>query len=311
MELSAVVATHNRRDILRKAITAYQNQTPTTPQFEVLVVDDDSSDGTEEMVNRLMPTMNLSIRYFRQAKRGAAAARNVGIRESIGRIILFTDDDIVPAENLVAEHLLCHARHTEPQCAVLGHITWSPEVHPTPFMRWYGRNVVVTFRDLKNACITDFRHFYTGNVSVKRDFLQEHGEFDEDFEGYGWEDLELGYRLTKAGMKLLYDPRAIGYHYQQIRFEDACRRAQRIAATRRTFEKKEAGRHFAQLEGQRNQALGRRLGKQMASWLVPLFSPLRSFMDSRIPLPAAFYQMFYWYYGARVGHDLMSAYKAK
>jgi glycosyltransferase involved in cell wall biosynthesis len=271
MTLSAVIATHNRREILRKALVAYLNQIPSTPPLEVLVVDDGSSDGTAEMVAGLKDLGRMSIRYFRQEKRGAAAARNIGLREAVGEIILFTDDDILPADNLVAEHSLWHQKYPEPSVAVLGYMTWSPEVHPTPFMRWYGREGVVSdLRALEGQKELSCKYFYTGNISLKTEFLRENGPFDEDFKTYGWEDFELGYRLMKKGLRLKYNPQAIGYHYQHVKFEDACRRARRVVATRRILSQKEAGKYLAEWERRRDRELGRRV----VMWFARCFSPL-------------------------------------
>ncbi len=60
----------------------------------------------------------------------------------------------------------------------------------------------------------------TGNASVRRDDLLAVGGFDESFTGYGHEDLELGYRLQRAGVRILYEPRAINYHCQDTPHED-------------------------------------------------------------------------------------------
>jgi GT2 family glycosyltransferase len=63
-------------------------------------------------------------------------------------------------------------------------------------------------------------YFLTGNASVRRDDLQAVGGFDEDFTGYGHEDLELGYRLQKAGVELHYDARAINYHWHPVSYDE-------------------------------------------------------------------------------------------
>jgi GT2 family glycosyltransferase len=63
-------------------------------------------------------------------------------------------------------------------------------------------------------------YFLTGNASVRRADLLRVGFFDEDFTGYGHEDLELGYRLEKAGIRIVYEPRAVDYHWQHIPFSE-------------------------------------------------------------------------------------------
>ena len=63
-------------------------------------------------------------------------------------------------------------------------------------------------------------YFLTGNASVRRDDLLRAGRFDETFTGYGHEDLELGYRLQRLGIEILYEPRAVNYHCQDVPYED-------------------------------------------------------------------------------------------
>lgn len=300
MELTAIVPTHNRRETLRKSVEAYLNQTDRVPDFEILVVDDGSSDGTSETVAELIAAHPGRIRYLRQPNRGCAAARNRGIREAAGEIILFTDDDIIPAPQLVAEHWRWHQRHPEPGVAVLGAMPWSPEVEATPFMKWAAsEGPLFDLRGVANPSGLDWRYFFPCNISLKTRFLRENGLFDEDFRTYGWEDTELGYRLSKHGLRVLYNPRAVGYHYRRLTFAEACRRAQQVVAARSLFEQKEAGKFVAQWQRNRDSQPARRLGRWLARWAVPLMAPLKPVLDSRIPLPSPVYRAFHWYYGTR------------
>jgi glycosyltransferase involved in cell wall biosynthesis len=88
--ISAVVPTFNRIATLRQTLTALAAQD--YPDYEIIVVDDGSSDGTGDVVTREFP----AVRYVRQPNRGPAAARNVGIRAALGDIVAFTDDDCLP-----------------------------------------------------------------------------------------------------------------------------------------------------------------------------------------------------------------------
>jgi GT2 family glycosyltransferase len=63
-------------------------------------------------------------------------------------------------------------------------------------------------------------YFLTGNASARKDDLDAVGRFDESFTGYGHEDLELGYRLQAHGVPIVYEPKAISYHLQDVGFED-------------------------------------------------------------------------------------------
>jgi GT2 family glycosyltransferase len=296
MKLSVVIPTYNRKEILRRSIGAYLSQS--IPPSEILVVDDGSSDGTAEVPSHHPGSGLIKVRYFRQDNRGPGAARNVGIREAAGQLILFTDDDIIPAVNMVAEHLAWHEKHPEPSNAMCGRVTWSPEIKVTPFMKWYGERGLVDYRGLGSGTRLDVHHFWSGHLSFKTNYLRQAGFYDEDFKNYGWEDFELGYRLLKRGLQLFFDPGAIGYHYQSVTFRDACRRARRVNAALQLLEQKEAGKYFIQWKKGRDSELGRRLSMGLAKRMMPVLALVKPLLDSRIPLPWAVYRSFYWYYGS-------------
>jgi GT2 family glycosyltransferase len=298
--VSVVIPTFNRKQVLAKAIRAHLAQSAICEIKEILVVDDGSTDGTEAKVSTLTSETSVPIRYCKQSNRGQAAARNLGIQEATGEFILFTDDDIIPDCNLLREHLLWHDQHPEPHVAVLGHVTWSPEVRPTPFMKWFElRGPLFAYEHFKGKMELDFRAFYTCNLSLKTEFLRRTGTFDEDFKGYGYEDTELGYRLQKNGMRLLYNPAAAAYHYKHVTFREACRRAEQVALALRVLRQKEAGRYLLDLE-ERELSVARprsRVKKLIVAFLRPfermILSPLRLIVDSRIPLPWIVYRRLY------------------
>ena len=294
MRVSVVIPTHNRKETLQKAIQAYLSQAAPS-DFEILVVDDGSSDGTSQMVAGFRESGPIAVRYFRQEQRGPATARNLGIREAVGEVIIFSDDDIVPAPNLLSEHLAWHQKYPETSVAVLGYVTWSPEIETTPFMKWCGeRGPLFAYAHLAGRTEVGPRFFYSCNISLKTQFLRDNGTFDEEFKSAAFEDTELGYRLAKCGMRLLYNPAAVGYHYQRFSVEDAWRRARRVAAARRIFDRKEAS-VILESEARRNSSLTRRLGKWMAGRVIAVLMPFRRLLDSHLNLPPFVYRTFLWY----------------
>ncbi len=84
------------------------------------MVDDGSTDSTEQVVAQASKDSAIPVRYFRQENKGPAAARNVGIREAKSELILFTDDDIIPSPDLVGEHLKWQSKYPGEKTAVLG-----------------------------------------------------------------------------------------------------------------------------------------------------------------------------------------------
>jgi len=239
----------------------------------------------------------IPIRYLHQENRGQASARNHGIREARGEIVLFGDDDIIPSGNLVSEHLGWHRNYPEASVGVLGHVSWSPEVHPTPFMEWLGlAGPLFDYHSLSRGMQVDVAHFYSNNVSLKVEFLRKNGTFDEDFRTYGWEDTELGYRLIRRGLRLLYNPNAVGYHYKYISFADLSFLAHPSAAAERVFQTKEAGAYLAEIAARRRRSVKYRMLKLLARWLTPALTPLRPLLDTQIPLPWIVYRALYHYY---------------
>ncbi|MFZ0815184.1 MAG: glycosyltransferase, partial [Candidatus Sulfotelmatobacter sp.] len=229
------------------------------------------------------------IRYFRQQNKGPAAARNVGIREASSELILFTDDDIIPRPTLVAEHLEWHKQHPEKEVAVLGNVDWDPNVGPTPFMEWYGSDgALFAYGHFHGKTDLDYIDFYTCNLSLKVQFLRNHGTFDEDFKIAAYEDIELAYRLRKVGMRLMYNPKAKAYHSQYISFDDACGRARKAMSAREIFKQKEAGRFYYSLQPDNSVS---RLKRYFARSLGLLLVPLKILVDGRMKLPRRFYWM--------------------
>lgn len=91
--LSIIIPTHNRRDLLRRCLEYLGHQELDPAEFEVIVADDGSSDGTAEMVEGLKTAYGLSV--LRLEKCGKPAARNAGIKRARGEVCLFLDDDVI------------------------------------------------------------------------------------------------------------------------------------------------------------------------------------------------------------------------
>src|SRR5438045_2816683 len=104
--ISVVVPTRNRRESLRRLLTALEQQTLSPDEFEVVVCDDGSDDGTSAAVGEL--ASGYAIRVISQSPRGRAAACNAGIRASTADIVLLLDDDMEPLPPLLAAHVAAH-----------------------------------------------------------------------------------------------------------------------------------------------------------------------------------------------------------
>ena len=300
MTVSVVIPTYNRSETLKRTLLAYLEQTGDHRIIEILVVNDGSTDATERVISECQTT-KLTVRSLYQSNQGLAAARNHAIREAAGDVILFGDDDIIPSPGLTAEHVAWHDQHAEEELGVLGYVPWLPDVRPTPFMKWSGLyGPQFNFGFFKGGSRLPFQFGYFCNTSVRASFLRKNGIFSEAFRTYGYEDLELSYRLMQKGYKLLYNPKAFGYHNKFETFNDTLRRVDKLYGSWPEFAKTEAGEAFLRLwqeSSRHRRSPGASLSKDTKRMLkrvtVPLLRPL---LDTRISLPDWVYEQVFYHY---------------
>lgn len=230
--ISVIIPTHNRKEILVKLLKALFHQSVPKEHYEIVVVDDGSTDGTETFIQSTLQSSPVEIRYFSQSNKGPAAARNLGIRQAKGDIVVIIGDDISVTSTFIEEHEKSHSNHTDMLIGILGYITWSPELTVTPFMHWLenGGPQFSYYQIEQRTDVTDdiVCYFYTSNISFKKKLFENYGFFDEEFPYAAFEDTELGFRLRKAGLRLLYNKKAIAYHYHPMTLESVSRRMQKV-----------------------------------------------------------------------------------
>jgi len=182
MRISVIIATKDRAAYVERALASFQEQ-QNAPSFEVIVVDNASTDGTKTVVEAAARRASHPVRYFYEGEPNRGKARNLGIRNATGYLVLFCDDDVALPPQFLAAH---EAAHAASNLVVNGPILNVPgyEVRPKPGAANYSRAFLCT-------C----------NVSVPRHALEAVGGFDEAFRLYGWEDTELGVRLREAGLR--------------------------------------------------------------------------------------------------------------
>jgi glycosyltransferase involved in cell wall biosynthesis len=223
--ISVAIPTRNRADLLEACLSSLVDQTLSPELFEVVVVDDGSTDSTAEVCERLSEVLPLT--YQRLARSGIAAAKNAGLFASRGWIVLFFDDDDIAHAELLRAHVEAHRQWSDPRIAILGYTTWHPSLKVTPVMRYateIGQNLF-SYPSLEPGRELDFTHFWGGRASAKRGFLLEHGAFNQDFT-FGYEDIELGFRLSSHGFAVVYSQQALSYMMRELTFEDLCLRCQ-------------------------------------------------------------------------------------
>lgn len=236
--ISIIIPTYNRENILKKTLNSLVTQTYSQSKYEVIIIDDGSTDGTEEMVKSIITSAPCILKYFKQEKKGPAAARNLGIRNAQGEIILFTGDDIIADKELLKKHMEAHEKYKE-NVAILGYTVWHFDLKITPFMKYLEESgVQFGYTQIKHWENVPYRHFYTSNISLPKRAILEIETFDEDFPYAGVEDIEFGYRLAKKGYKIKYNPKAKGYHYHPTTLKAYCRRERHRGYSIVIFQKK-------------------------------------------------------------------------
>lgn len=194
--ISIIICTYNRASILEKSLPALFKQSFSS--YEVILVDDGSTDNTKDIASKFSTHSNFV--YLYKENGGLASARNRGLSAARGEYVLLTDDDIFADYYLLEEHLKTHK--TGEGLVVKGIVNhFSGEEIP--------RKPEFTMEDIS------YNFFWTSNVSIKKDYIDRSGRFDEDFREYGWEDIELGLRLRKLGLKSVTNKKAIVYHFKK------------------------------------------------------------------------------------------------
>ena len=203
--ISVVVITHRPGELPTQCLAALARQTG-APPFETILVDDSPSGTTGE----IRIPRDLEVRLIRTAGLGAAAARNAGSEAAQGELLIFLDDDLVPAPDLVATHWERH-RDGAGERAVVGYSPPRPReanlVALSASLWWEDH-----FRARAEESASTFTAMLSGNVSVARATFERIGRFDAEFGILRREDWEWGIRALTAGVGIAYESQAVAEH---------------------------------------------------------------------------------------------------
>lgn len=206
IQVSVVVITRDGADSVSRLLTSLRQQ-GLSQAFEVIIVDDGSS---IPLAGDLVPSLEglpFSVEYIRRDPGGnRSAARNVGADRARGELLVFADGDQEAPPQWISEHL----RWQEPveQVLVVGHRrehvedeqeSWRPEVR---------ERVTAEFSDNYRRISCPWYFAFSGNMSIKKSDFEAVGGFDDGFKGWGFEDVEFGYRASKLGIETAYNPHA-------------------------------------------------------------------------------------------------------
>ncbi len=219
--ISIVIATYNRCRVLKETLRRLAAQSIEARRFEVIVVDDGSSDDTADEIPPLLTAMPYAASFHRHDNRGPGYTENRGIRLAANDLVLLLADDIWAEPTLVEEHLRSHTQHPEEQVAVLGKVLQSPDLPQTVIQKNWDPFLFHRFEHLQTV---EPIFFYACNISIKKPFLLRHGMF-VDRKGAAHEDAELGYRLGRHGLRIVYNKNALAYHFHEETLDAMCKRA--------------------------------------------------------------------------------------
>jgi glycosyltransferase involved in cell wall biosynthesis len=208
---SVVLCTRNRATLLAEAVQSLLAIDFSPEQFEVCIVDNDSSDDTPRVVERFAQQAPFVVRHVREKKLGLSAARNRGIREARGRYVFFTDDDQLVDPGILREHLRVATVHRAR--AIQGAIALE---FPSGRPGWLRGPLATVFgqtRDVPEGPANI--DLYGGNMVFERSLFDAVAAFREDLgkgaAGYS-EDIELTQRLRALGEPIVYAPTARIFH---------------------------------------------------------------------------------------------------
>ncbi len=221
--ITVIIPTYNRAELLDKTLLSLCFQSSGRELFEVIVIDDGSSDATQKVVDLYRGRLN--IHYYFQEDKGfrVARARNIGIENAQRKACLFLDSGILASTNLIQNHWLAYKNNKE--LVRIGYALGFDEFDQTSLSHSFQFNdqseLESLFKVLKSdSKFLDCREssfaqlgldidsisipwllFWTCHVSCSTKSLLKVGGFDEHFESWGGEDVELGLRLHKLGLK--------------------------------------------------------------------------------------------------------------
>jgi glycosyltransferase involved in cell wall biosynthesis len=207
--VSVVVPTYNRQAALGRVLDALDRQELGERSFEVIVVNDGSTDGTRAYIDAQRRSFELV--PIHQKNSGPARARNAGVEAARAPLILFLDDDVEPSPELIREHIASH--EPDPDLVVMGPMASLPSYRQV-WVAWEQTKLERQYAAMmRGDWEPTFRQFWTGNASLRREHVMAVGGFNPEF--LRAEDVELGHRLHRRGLKFRFNPRARGLHHAQ------------------------------------------------------------------------------------------------
>jgi glucosyl-dolichyl phosphate glucuronosyltransferase len=220
VKITVILCTYNRCQSLAKALESVAaSELPNTGEWEVLVVDNNSRDQTREVVENFCRRYPGRFRYLFEPQQGLCAARNAGIKNALGEIVAFTDDDVT-VDSMWLQNLTAPLQNAE-WAASGGRILPARAFSAPPWLALSGPHSLggplYAHFDLGDKARELDQPAYGANMAFRKAMFEKYGGFRTDLgrrpgNQIGGEDIELGHRLMAAGERLRYEPSAVVYH---------------------------------------------------------------------------------------------------
>ncbi len=207
---------------LKKSLNSLLDQTIKKEVYEIIAVDDASKDNSADILRSYGDKL-IVIKNDRPL--GGPKCRNIAAKKAKGKIILFTDVDCIADENLLKNHMMSHSIHES--SAVIGNINWEKDGSKSLFLEFIEQSefwVRQTAHDISDPENVSYLYTYGANMSLPKKVFFSIGMADERiFPGY-YSDTELGYRLNKNGIKIVYNKDAKVFHSSDLNISDFSKR---------------------------------------------------------------------------------------
>jgi glycosyltransferase involved in cell wall biosynthesis len=210
VEVSVVIPTHNRCDTLLRTLEALAATSYESGKWEVIVVDDGSTDDSANRVEAWARSAPLALTLLRQDARGPAAARNAGARSAAGNCLIFLDNDMLVPPALVGQHVASLRAH--PGTWTVGRVVHPAELRQTPFGRYRDDLHEAFYRAHPADAPSETQGITTQNLSLPAGDFRHLGGFDESFTIASCEDMLLGIAARASGIRTLYHPDIVAVH---------------------------------------------------------------------------------------------------
>jgi cellulose synthase/poly-beta-1,6-N-acetylglucosamine synthase-like glycosyltransferase len=200
-KISVIIPAYNAEETIKKTLKSLLSQNFSRSKYEVIIVDDGSSDKTKEIVSNFKSVKLVSIKHS-----GPAKARNKGVKISRGKIVVFTDSDCIPKKNWLKT--LVDPFNNKDVVCVAG--TYETLNKNKIIARFVGYEIKHRHEKMKKNETIDFVGSY--NCAYRKSIFKSFKGFDESFVTASGEDPELSFRLERANYKIVFEPRAIVLH---------------------------------------------------------------------------------------------------